>query len=183
MEKYITKVRVLTWVVIALAVLNITTLSTIFWHRYQFRPDDGKDRDRYHISEPDRKGGIFDEKLSLSIEQKKKFSIIHRAYKVTTHATIEEMNKLRKNMIDEMKKKNIDTSVLYNYAKEIGNLNAKMKKQTVQLFLELKTECNPQQQDSLAIIFSSILQKDGMSYRSKKNMNFNKKQEFKEKKN
>ena len=180
MEKYMTKVRVLTWVVIALTVLNITTLSTIFWHKYQFRHDEGRDKDRFQMNEPRRMGKLFDQKLHLTKEQKEQFGKIHFTFRESSHKIINDMQLVRKNMIDEMKKKNIDTTVLYNYAQNIGSLHAQMKKQTVQLYLQLKTVCTPQQQDSLAIIFSGILQNEGMPFPQRRGMRIDKKQDFKD---
>jgi Spy/CpxP family protein refolding chaperone len=166
MEKYFTKIRVLTWVVIALAVLNIATLSSIFWHKYQFRKNERSHKELYTRSSSHFK--VLNEKLKLNKKQGEDFNLIHKNFRQSTYPILGKMSEVRNNMIEELKKEKTDTVVLYKYAQDIGDLHMQLKKQTVQLYLQLKSVCTPQQQDSLAIIMAGYLQNDGMTMKQGK---------------
>jgi len=86
--------------------------------------------------------------------------------------------KKRMDIAKEISSKKPDTLKLYKLADEWGNLHSQLKKQTIRHFLQLKSYCNPAQQEKLSVFFNDILMCDepmhgrGMKFRhgSEKNI-------------
>jgi Spy/CpxP family protein refolding chaperone len=162
MEKFITKVRILTWTVIALIVLNVSILVSAFWF-FKHTPN----RDFQHREMPLMRGEsmvkMFHKKLNLNQKQIDEFEKIHNEMRASTHKFFDKMQVLRMKMLDEIKKPNPDTTILFEYADELGKLHIQMKRQTIENILKTKAICTPAQQDSMAALFVRILQSgDGM---------------------
>ena len=161
MEKFITKVRILTWTVIALIVLNVSILASIFWF-IKHRPERDFNRAEMFFPKEPGMGKMFHHKLNFNDTQKQEFEKIHSEMRQSTHQIFDQMQGLRMKMLDELKKRNPDTTILYGYANELGKLHTLMKRQTIDHILKIKGICTPAQQDSMTALFVRILQGDEM---------------------
>lgn len=159
MEKYFNKTRILIWIIIALVILNISTLASIFWHKYQFKHHWDNQKEM-NMNEGSRMGKHLFEKLHLTDLQKEKFHQTHLQFKEMDKVVIDKMFSYRQKMLNELKKPETDTLILNQYSREIGDLHVQLKMNTIKLYTELKSICTPEQQDSLAIIFTDILQSE-----------------------
>ena len=157
MEKFITKVRILTWTVIALIVLNVSILASIFWF-VKHRPERDFNRSEMFFHKEQGIGKMFHNKLNFNQAQKQGFEKIHANMRESTHQIFDQMQSLRMKMLDELKKRNPDTAILYGYANELGKLHTQMKRQTIGDILKIKNLCTPSQQDSMTALFVRILQ-------------------------
>jgi uncharacterized membrane protein len=157
MEKYFTKIRILTWLVIALIILNIATIASVVWHARQFRHDSFMRHEMgWRMGPPELAGHFLKEKLDLNAKQLEQFEIINRDFHKTSREIVKQMDGLRINMLDELKKEKPDTAILFDNAQKNGELHYALKKQMTLYYLKIKDICSPAQRDTLVKLFRFI---------------------------
>ena len=155
MEKFFNKTNILILIIIGLVVLNISMVSTIIWHRYHDFHERWGDGMAFHRG---RMEMFIPEKLKLDSEQKLKFYHIDSAFRKSSFDLAKQMHEVRFKILLELKKPKVDTFILLGYSKEIGNMHAKLKMNTIEFYIEMKKICSPVQQDSLAGLFQKIIE-------------------------
>ncbi len=171
----LTKNRVFSWIIIILLVVNISALSTIIYHGFFH-----KNR-TFRVIEPQEGfGGRFlKDELNLSSAQREEFKTSRTYFFQHTRPLFDSLMKKRIDIANEISSKKPDTLKLYKLADEWGNLHSQLKKQTIRHFLQMKSYCNPAQQEKLSSFFNDILMCDepmhgrGMKFHhgSEKNIN------------
>jgi Spy/CpxP family protein refolding chaperone len=157
MEKYFTKIRILTWLVIALIIFNISTIATVVWHARQFRHDSFMHHEKgWRMGPPEFAGHFLKEKLDLNAKQLEKFEMINRDFHNASKDIIDKMDGLRISMLDELKKDKPDTTILFENARKNGELHFALKKQMTLYYLKIKNICSPVQRDTLSKLFRFI---------------------------
>lgn len=171
MERYFTKTNIFIWLVIALAILNISTIATILWHKSHFNYETKMHSEIPGLFGPPKfPGWHLKEKLKFSGKQSEDFDLIRKDFHISARDIAKQMQKLRLNMLNELAKENIDTVVIYKYAQDIGNLHADLKKKTIKFYIDIKNICNPSQRDTLAFIFKHFIQTEDKMDMSRKRM-------------
>ncbi len=155
MEKFFNKTNILILIIVGLVVLNISIVSTIIWHRYHDFHERWGDGMPFHRG---RMEMFIPEKLKLDPEQKLKFHHIDSAFRKSSFDIAKHMHEVRFKILQELKKPKVDTIIFLGYSKEIGNMHAKLKMNTIEFYIEMKKICSPVQQDSLAGLFQKILE-------------------------
>ncbi len=172
-----TKNKILIWIIIILAVTNISTVGTIIYHNYfPEKIENCNDNDTNKIKVPDTQlGRFFRDELNLTYEQHQKFRIYRQNFHYKASNITNKMQKLRNDMLNELKKENSDTVYLHKLAKDLGTLHTELKHLTFEYYLEMKNECNDEQKEKLYQIFNSMMNKNtGINPPKKNKLNLRK---------
>jgi len=155
------KTRLLVLGIVLLFVTNVATIVGIMLHlqgheysqpNCEMEQDDVNDMPR---------GQFFKIKLGLDQEQTHIFRDLYHQYKSDAGQISQQMEILRKELVDELVIEKPDSASLENIATNIGNLHKQLKELTVAYFLEMKKNCSPEQADKLHEIFHSLLNEQG----------------------
>jgi len=155
--------RWMIWAIVALAILNISTLITLVYHKNQVI-------ERAAVATPDSvrsetasvlySGRYFRDELNLSKEQMNKFSEFNPAFRQDARAINIKLAEKRHEMLVEMAQKSSDKNRLNLLSDSIGYLHASLKKVTYMYYLNFKNICNQNQQKKLEKLFADIFDSD-----------------------
>jgi hypothetical protein len=155
--------RWMVWAIVALAILNITTLITVLYHKNQVvekevitTPDSIKSEKASVLYS----GRYFRDELNLSNEQMDKFSQFNPEFRQEVRTINLKLADKRNDMLVEMAKKNSDKNKLNLLSDSIGFLHANLKKVTYMYYLNFKSICNQEQQKKLEQLFSEMFNSD-----------------------
>ena len=151
------------WAIVALAILNITTLITVLYHKNQVvekevstTPDSIKSEKASVLYS----GRYFRDELNLSNEQMDKFSQFNPEFRQGVRTINLKLADKRHDMLIEMAKKNSDKNKLNLLSDSIGFLHANLKKVTYMYYLNFKSICNQEQQKKLEQLFGEMFNSD-----------------------
>ncbi|MBT3208546.1 MAG: periplasmic heavy metal sensor [Bacteroidetes bacterium] len=148
---YLYKKQLISFAIIFLVVINIATIASFIFHLYS-------EQDIVITTKTNENKGIFlAEELDLSNEQLEKYQQI----KSNFHLKTENLNKLLSDkttqMFNELSKTDSDTVKLSAIAQEIGEINEKQKRETINQFLEIESICTVEQKEKLYETYESML--------------------------
>ncbi len=158
------KLKILTWAVIILLVLNASTIITIIIHNYQFKQASMQNTytsENFPTGNP-YNGRYFINQLNFSDHQIDLFRKMNQIFRQQSKAIAMQLFETRKQMYYYMINHKPDTILLNNFADSIGFLHSKLKKETYQFYFQLKSICNKQQKEKLDSIFYHLLVNDKM---------------------
>jgi len=139
---YFSKIKVGTWIVIILTIINLASLGTIL---YKTSCNRGFSHDKFKEQSQRQKFGGFWRNLDLDTIQKDEFKKMGMHY----FDTIKSINKYRDNLAlqiaDELKKDLPDTSRIFSICKEMGNNYTRQKMVTIMQIMGIKKKCRPDQ--------------------------------------
>jgi len=153
------------WIIVVLAVLNISTFTTIIYHQYRSGQSTAISDSDPKQPEADSKkfsGRYFRDKLNLSSDQMDKFRVINLAFRPKTRDITIALESKRKQMFIEMSAQNSDTSRLNLLSDSIGLLHSNLKKLTYRYYIDIKEICDQEQQIKLEQIFQEIFSSDSL---------------------
>jgi hypothetical protein len=161
--KAINKNNWMIWAIVILAVMNMTTLITIIYHR-------NKVVEQLVVVNPNQttsesgsvrySGRYFRDELGLSKEQMILFSEFNPAFRQKVMTINLNLDLKRQEMLAEMAKQICDTNRLNHISDSIGNLHASLKKETYMYYINFKNICNKQQQKKLEQLFGEMFKSD-----------------------
>lgn len=157
------KQSLMVWVIVILAIMNISTLITIFYHQYQsgkLEINTVSDSKQLEANSEKYSGRYFRDQLKLNSEQMDKFRVMNPVFRQQARAIVIELSEKRKKMLIEMAAKNSNIIKLDALSDSIGNLHSRLKKLTCRYYLDLKNICNHEQQIKLEQLFSSMFLND-----------------------
>ncbi len=157
------RTRMMIWAIVVLAVLNITTILTIIYHRHEPRPDTimpesgmtGGENSSVRFS-----GRWFRDELDLSAEQMNRFREFNPAFRQHVRDINLQLNDLRRLMLDEMSSPASDSARLNSLADSVGYLHADLKKHTYRYYMNFKDMCNMEQKEKLDNMFREMFAAD-----------------------
>lgn len=158
------KYKWMVWAIVILAAMNIATVMTIVYNRYQTDKEETPGQNNQVSSESNSiqySGRYFREQLNLSSSQMEKFVEFNPVFRQQAMTINYELNRLRQQMLTEMTTEHNDTLTLNALADSIGYLHADLKKITYKYYIDFKTICDPQQQEKLEQLFSGMFASDG----------------------
>ncbi len=156
---YFTKKNTAIIIIIVLLIINIATISTILYHSYGDR--------LVTRAQPERTSSEnFWKELNFSQQQIDTFRAMGKQYGLETRQVMAEMQKIRIELINEMSSANPDTARMFALADEIGNEHAKIKRMTINHFIQLKNTYSPEQFDRFLKMFQRLLMDEGYQGRS-----------------
>jgi Spy/CpxP family protein refolding chaperone len=161
---YFSKIRLGTWIVIILTVINLATLGTIFYKHLQ-----EKAHDRMVPSREQQSKGFkyFVQELKLSPEQEKLFCESRKAFFDLSGPVFKAQEELRIKMIKELSSADPDTAVLYKISEEMSRNYLLIKQQTILHLLKYRAICTPEQRKKLDTIYHKIIRPEGPMRKSK----------------
>jgi hypothetical protein len=157
------KNRWMVWAIIALALLNITTLITVVYNKNQVteqEPVTAPDSLKSENASVLYSGRYFRDELNLSEEQMNKFSQFNPEFRQEVRAINLKLADKRHEMLIEMAEKNSDKNRLNILSDSIGYLHASLKKVTYMYYLNFKNICNQEQQKKLEQLFGEMFNSD-----------------------
>ena len=157
------KTSQLIWAIIVLAVMNISTIATIMYRKYQlektgtvmicYQKQLESDSEKFS-------GRYFCDKLNLNGEQMEKFRNMCHVFRPKARDITIELTQKRKQMLIEMSASESDTLRLNALSDSIGRLHADLKKVTYRYYMEIKTICDTMQQRKLKALFDEMFTTD-----------------------
>lgn len=151
--------KVLLWAVILLAILNITTLATIFYGKYQKSTQD--ESIVINSESSPLNGKMFRENLNFDNEQMNMFREQSRDFRHKANEIIEEMNRLKGGLFNELQRPNPDRKRTREISDSIGIAHSNLKEASVDFYLKLKECCNHDQNELLKNMFSPLFEERG----------------------
>ncbi|HBE42755.1 MAG TPA: hypothetical protein DDW27_16430 [Bacteroidales bacterium] len=157
------RTRMMIWAIVVLAVLNITTILTIIYHRHQPRPEItvpvsgtiGEENSSVRFS-----GRWFRDELDLSAEQMNRFREFNPAFRQHVRDINLELNDLRRLMLEEMSSPACDSARLNLLADSIGHLHADLKILTYKYYMDFKVIIREDQKEKLDNMFGEMFATD-----------------------
>jgi len=157
------KYSLMIWAIVILAVMNISTLVTIMYHKYHSdKTETVSTSDPKQLETDSEKfsGRYFRDQLDLSSEQMDKFKEMNPVFRPKARSITIELAEKRKQMLVEMSAANSDTTRLNALSDSIGLLHSDLKKITYRYYLEIKDICNHEQQRKLEQLFGEMFTND-----------------------
>jgi hypothetical protein len=155
--------RWMIWAIFALALLNITTIVTVIYHRNHSRqeltvPETG--RIQIENASIRYSGRYFRDQLNLSNEQMARFREFNPGFRQHVRDINIELNNIRRRMLTEMSSSYSDSVKLNLFSDSIGHLHADLKKLTYRYYLDFKEICNKDQKEKLDQLFGEMFASD-----------------------
>lgn len=145
----------LIWIIIISVALNIAIIASFLYQRYQYDESTLEEVEKIEIPNS-RLGRFFRAELDLSPQQHQKFRTYRHQFHIDASKLTQEMQQKRNEMMRELQNENSDTIKLHRLAKELGNLHEQLKHTTFTYYLNLKEQCNKEQQKRLFTIFYNL---------------------------
>jgi len=157
------KYSVMFWAIVVLAVMNITTILTVVYSRYQAVESValvGTSEQQTEEEAEKFSGRYFRDQLNLSSEQMQQFKEINPVFRPKARSITIELAEKRRMMLVEMAAAKSDTARLNELSDSIGQLHSDLKRFTYQYYLEIKAICDQEQQKKLVQIFGEMFATD-----------------------
>ena len=153
---YFTNKKFVTWTIIILVLLNVFTLSTIWFAKLVVPvpfPHTFHEERRLPLD------NFIEKELGLSDEQNRKFGESRKMHVIRTQDIAREIHMRKKLLFDELFQSSPDTSKIKKLSEEIGMMQTGLEMVNNVHILELKSICNPEQQEKLKFLFNEMLEK------------------------
>jgi len=157
------RIRLMTWAIVVLAVLNISTIVTIIYHRHTSSPETNLKGSGEIASESSSvrfSGRWFRDELDLSPEQMNRFREFNPAFRQQVRDINLDLNDLRRKMLKEMAESDFDSVRLNSLADSVGHLHADLKVLTYRYYVKFKELCNEEQKEKLDRMFGEMFATD-----------------------
>jgi len=157
------KYSMLVWAILILAALNISTLATIMYHKYQSNKSEtisAAEKQQLEADSEKFSGRYFRDQLNLSGVQMDKFKEINPAFRLKARSITIELAENRKQMLIEMSAEKSDTLRLNVLSDSIGQSHSDLKRITFRYYMEIKSICDQAQQKKLEQIFGEMFTND-----------------------
>ena len=157
------KYSLMVWAIVILALMNISTLASIMYHKYQSEKTvtiSTSDQKQLEADSEKFSGRYFRDQLNLSGDQMDKFKEINPAFRLKARNITIELAEKRKQMLIEMAGEKGDTLRLNALSDSIGQLHSDLKRITYRYYVEIKSICDQEQQKKLEQIFGEMFTND-----------------------
>ena len=152
--------RILIYAVIFLAVLNVTTFISIGINVRNTKKELPYASNNEIKTAQNFNGRYFRDKLKLSPTQMDSFRIVNNQFRSQARRINDDLNLLRSNMMNEMKRAYPDTIKLMVQSDSVGMMHAGLKKLTYKYYLGIKSICSEEQASELNNIFEQFFNAD-----------------------
>ena len=149
------KTKLLTWAMVLLVILNLTTIATILYHNYK-ESDEKETIVLGNESNDMLNGRFFRQTIGFNNSQMMTFREANQEFQPKANGIIFQIDSLKNEMFSELKKAKSDTVRLNNLSLKTGTLHAQLKKETNRYYLKIKTVCTAQQLEKLQTTFTPL---------------------------
>lgn len=151
------KSKILFWLVILLAVLNLSTIAAVVYHH--IREEKGLTGISLDTQgENCLNGRYFRQELNFDNEQMEVFRQVNRQFQPLAHNIVQRLDVLRNEAFVLLNAPESDLQRLQDISSEIGALHTELKNATNHYYLSLREVCNPQQALMLQQAFIPLFQ-------------------------
>jgi protein CpxP len=150
---FFTKIRVTTWIIGLLVLLNVLTLGTIWFQQFRRPPMPPPLQDQ----RSENQQRFLERELGLTEQQSQQFQTLREQFLLQSNAIMQEIHQLRKTMTDELFSTSPDTQKAQKLAEESGAKHAELELLLFHHFLELKAVCQPAQQEKFQTLMRNLL--------------------------
>ena len=149
-----TKRKVWVWIVIVLIVVNVSSLATIGYHRYEFRQkrksemrDTNGRSDRIEQRRGERRSfsSYYKESLNLTEEQSKQMDSVQQLYAQQRHELAKEMGQLRSELEQELSATELNELHLQELSEQQALLFNSMNESTIAMNIAVRSFLMPEQ--------------------------------------
>jgi Spy/CpxP family protein refolding chaperone len=151
---FFTKIRVTTWIIGLLVLLNVLTLGTIWFQQFRRPPAPLPPQDR----RSENQQRFLERELGLTEQQSQQFQTLREQFFRQSNAIMQAIHQLRKAMMDELFSSSPDTQKAHKLAEEIGAKYVEQERLLFNHFLELKAVCQPAQQEKFQALMRDLLE-------------------------
>ena len=153
------KTKLYGWIIVLLAVLNLTTIGTVVVHHIQHTQLE----DAFTLDSENNvriNGRYFKQELGFDSDQMQVFRTANRAFQPTARNLLSTIDSLKLAAFEELHHEQPDTLTLNQLAIEIGYQHGKLKQLTHHFYLQIKNTCNTEQALELQKVFSPLFRDD-----------------------
>jgi Spy/CpxP family protein refolding chaperone len=150
---YFSKNKITVWIIVILVLLNLFTLSTIWFNQFRV-PERPPRQDVGH-----RRQGlkVLEHKLNLSDEQIQVFAEIRQRHFEKIRPLQKEIFSCRQELMNELYKSTPDTGRISTLARRIGEKEILRERAIFEHFMEMKSACNPEQKEKFEILLRELM--------------------------
>ncbi|WP_167616237.1 periplasmic heavy metal sensor [Maribellus sediminis] len=148
--------RILIWVIVILVATNLSMGLSFWFHKHQDNSLAEKATEEQVQMPSEQRTRFFRDQLNLSIDQVDAFRTLNRKYNQNARQISNKLERLRVEMVEELDKNDPSQELLDSIATEIGELHKELKKETINYYLGMKSECDSAQQEKLKEIFLTV---------------------------
>jgi hypothetical protein len=152
---YFSKIKIGTWIVIILTIVNLASLATIFYKTSCNLEDDRKLENRR--PQKPKEGGFHWKQLNLTPEQETKFKAMGKIYFDSVRVIYHLRDSLAIQIANELKKDKPNIATMYEYSSEMGENYARSKRLTIDHLIDLKKQCRADQVHKLDSMYHFLL--------------------------
>ena len=151
---FFTKIRVTSWIIGLLVLLNVLTLGVLWFQQFRrppgMFPPPGK--------QAENSQRFLQRDLNLTEQQAQQFETLRNQYFLKSRTIMQEIHQLRKGITDELFSASPDAQKANKFAEEIGAKQAELERLLFNHFLELKAVCQPEQQKKFQALMRDLLE-------------------------
>jgi Spy/CpxP family protein refolding chaperone len=152
---FFTKIRIRSWLLGFLILLNVVTLGTIWFQQFRRPPVPRPPQDR----RSENQQRFLEQELGLTEQQSQQFQTLREQFFLQSNAIMQKVHQLRKTMTDELFSSSPDTQKAHKLAEEIGAKHAEQERLLFHHFLELKAVCQPAQREKFQALMRDLLER------------------------
>ncbi len=152
--------RSLVWIIAILTATNLSMGISFLYHKQQDKKFMNQIEEAAIKVPSERRTRFFREQLNLDADQLIRFRELNRNFNKTAWQISHQLEVLRREMVQELGRKNSNKKVLKSISSEIGELHSELKDKTIDYYLGMKSVCNEEQRNKLNEIFISMLKKN-----------------------
>lgn len=153
----------LVWAIIALALMNLSTIITVVYQQRKSAKADSTDIPGQFQSENESmkySGRYFRDQLNLTRAQMNSFVQFNPVFRQQMMSLNVGLGRVRQKMLTEMSAKNSDLNKLNVLSDSIGYLHSNLKKLTCRYYIDIKNICDQEQQEKLRQMFAEMFDND-----------------------
>jgi hypothetical protein len=137
------------WILIFLIIVNLSALATFFTFR-------SHSEEVACDARQTQCGNAFKSELGLSEAQVKKVGTINTDYQAASVPIVNEIRKIRSDILDELSVEAPDTAYINQKSGELCDFQLQLQKANFAQFLELKKVCDPTQAQRLSALYREL---------------------------
>ncbi len=147
--------KILVWIIVLLAALNLTTIGSIFYHKNKEKKSTETVVTTGEGENP-LSGRFFMQEMGFDEDQMEIFRQANRQFKPKSNQIIYQMDSLKTLIFEELNKGNVDTLKIKQLNSEFGKLHADLKNETNNFYMKLKEVSNEEQSLKLKDAFAPL---------------------------
>ncbi len=155
MTNYFSNNRWAIWTIIALVILNLFTLSMLWWSN----KNAPNSRAGENMPHKERIENFIAKQLNLTDQQKEQFSTLRKNHREQTKTHFDKMRSLRQQRMDALTTTPPDTTKVNQLARQIGNQQALLEATLSEHYYQLQALCNEDQKAKLADVFQKMMER------------------------